>query len=32
MILATEGEVDLDDIAKKFGPVTRLSLEDIFGY
>lgn len=32
MILATEGEVDLEDIAKQFGPVKRLTLEDIFGY
>lgn len=32
MILATEGEVDLDAIGKQFGPVKRLTLEDIFGY
>ena len=32
MILATDGEVDLDAIAKMFGPVTKLTLEDIFGY
>jgi len=32
MILATEGEVDLNEIQQKFGPVTRLSLEEIFGY
>lgn len=32
MILATEGEVDLDTIQKQFGPVTRLSMKDIFGY
>ena len=32
MILATDGEVDLDAVAKQFGPVTKLTLEDIFGY
>ena len=32
MILATDGEVNLDAIAKQFGPVTKLTLEDIFGY
>lgn len=32
MILATEGEVDLDDVARKFGQVKRLTLDEIFGY
>lgn len=32
MILAKDGEVDFDIIGKNFGPVTRLTLEDIFGY
>lgn len=32
MILATEGEVDLEAVGKQFGPVKRLTLEDIFGY
>lgn len=32
MILATEGEVDLDEIGQKFGPVKKLTLEEIFGY
>ena len=32
MILATEGEVDLDAIQKEFGKVQKLSLEEIFGY
>lgn len=32
MILATDGEVDFDTIEEKFGPVKRLTLEEIFGY
>ena len=32
MILATEGEVDLDAVSDKFGTVVKLTLEDIFGY
>ena len=32
MILATEGEVDLDAVGDKFGTVVKLTLEDIFGY
>lgn len=32
MILATDGEVDLETIGKQFGQVKRLTLEDIFGY
>ena len=32
MILATEGEVDLDTVGDKFGTVVKLTLEDIFGY
>lgn len=32
MILATEGEVDLDAVGDIFGTVVKLTLEDIFGY
>lgn len=32
MLLAKEGEVDLKKVEELFGPVTRLKLEDIFGY
>lgn len=32
MILATDGEVDMDTISQKFGAVKKLTLEEIFGY
>lgn len=32
MILATDGEVDFEAVEKQFGPVKKLTLEDIFGY
>ncbi len=32
MILATDGEVDMNTISTKFGPVKKLTLEEIFGY
>lgn len=32
LILAKEGEVDIQTIEKLFGPVTKLSIEEIFGY
>ncbi len=32
MILATEGEVDLEEVGQQFGTVHKLTLEDIFGY
>lgn len=32
MLLGREKDIDLQEIEKKFGPVKKLSLEDIFGY
>jgi predicted Zn-dependent peptidase len=32
MIAAKEGDMDFEGLQKKFGPVQKLTLEDIFGY